>query len=194
MKKPLSRSRKIKYVMTGLVVTCLLLLAGSVILNRYLSRPVEIRDIDIDTDARLLIVPFNQISKKNGITQFKLKASSARLMNEQARAEMTDVFIEYFTEQGKPVSVTSRQGILDTRTMDGVFTGQVTVRYDSMSLETKTLHYRKKEHIIYSNDHVVVRNQGSFIEADSMEIDLNAGTTVFEGGVKGKFSDTRNML
>ncbi|THB80178.1 MAG: LPS export ABC transporter periplasmic protein LptC [Desulfobacteraceae bacterium] len=194
MSTPTSFSTRVKRILFVLIALCVGLIGATILVRSWLSQPIEIKEIDIDSTAMLTIVPFNQISKKNGQVEFKLKASSAKLLKDQDLAILSDVDIEYYTRDGDVVRVTSKGGEINTKTLDGSFTENVVIQSGSATLKTKTLHYLKKEHILYTDNHVMVTNQDSFIEADSMTTDLNAGTSVFKGRVKGKFSETLNAL
>jgi len=130
-----------------------------------------------------------QISKKNGIKEWELKASSATLLKDEDKAVLIDVSIIFFTKNDKKVHLTSQKGVMNTKTHDMIFSDNVIVAYETFVLKTDTLHYNKKEHIIYSNTQVRLEKEDSVIEADSMTTRLNEDTTILKGHVRGKFSE-----
>ena len=164
MSTPTSFSTRVKRILFVLIALCVGLIGATILVRSWLSQPIEIKEIDIDSTAMLTIVPFNQISKKNGQVEFKLKASSAKLLKDQDLAILSDVDIEYYTRDGDVVRVTSKGGEINTKTLDGSFTENVVIQSGSATLKTKTLHYLKKEHILYTDNHVMVTNQDSLLK------------------------------
>ena len=67
--------------------------------NRLMTLPITIDNIKIDSQAVLKLNILEQVSKKNGITQWKLKASSAALLKEEDKAILKDVDVEFYTKQ-----------------------------------------------------------------------------------------------
>ncbi len=189
-----SKSRRVKTVMIFMIILAACAIGAAYLVKKRLAQPIEIKDIAIDTSADLTIVPFDQLSKKDGQLQFELTASSARLTTRQNSATMTDVSIRYYASDMQAIEVSAPRGVLNTKTMDVSFYENVVVDYESARLRTKTLHYKKKEHIIYTESHVTVENQDAFIEADSMKTELNTRTIVLEGRVKGNFSDKIHLF
>ncbi len=173
----------------GLMIGIILLIFGFFWVNQWLSQPIEVGSIDIDTQSALKLNVLEQISKKNGITEWALKASSATLLKDQDKAILKDVVITFFTREKTEVRLTSRDGVLNTQTHDMTFSGDVVVTHETYVLRTDQLHYRKKEHIIYTNDHVRLEKADSVIDADSMITRLNENETVLTGHVRGTFSE-----
>lgn len=157
--------------------------------NRIIDSPHTFTDIHIDSEAALKLNLMKQVSKKNGITEWELEAATATLMKEQDQAVLTDVDVIFHTRDNQKVFLTSDKGILDTRSHDMRFLGNVEVRHLTYLLKTDKLHYKKKPHIIYSDVRVRLEDTYSVLEADTMEIALNQNTIVLQGHVKGNFSE-----
>jgi len=158
-------------------------------INHLLTTPIELENIEVDDKAALKLNSLEQISKKNGITDWKLKASSAALLKDQNKAVLKDVDIIFYTKQNTQVHLTADEGELDTKTHDMSFSKHVTIRYQHYTLTSETLHYAKKPHIIRSDSRVTVDDGDSVIEADNMEILLNRDLIILKGHVEGKFSE-----
>ena len=159
------------------------------LVNQRLSVPITVENIDVDSKAALKLNALEQISKKNGVTEWKLKASSASLLKDQNKAVLEDVDVIFFTEQNTQVHLTAEKGELNTKTHDMVFNRNVIVRYEGSTLTSETLHYAKKAHIIRSDSRVRVNDGFSTIEADTMEVRLNRNQIILTGHVKGQFSE-----
>jgi lipopolysaccharide export system protein LptC len=192
MTKPLKQ--KLTYPLTGLLMLIIVVITGFFYFDKLLSKPIQIKDINIDTKAVLKLNILQQISKKNGIKEWELKADSATLLKDEDKAILIDVSIIFFDKNNKKVFLKSEKGFLNTKTHDMIFSNNVVVRYETSTLITDKLHYNKKKHIIYSDTHVKLTKKNSVIEADSMETKLNDNCTILKGHVKGKFSENFNIL
>jgi hypothetical protein len=80
MTKPLKH--KLTYPLIGLLILMVIVISGFVYFDRLLSKPVKIKNIKIDTKAALKLNVLQQISKKNGIKEWELKAASATLLRQ----------------------------------------------------------------------------------------------------------------
>lgn len=158
-------------------------------INHLLSTPIKIENIEVDDKAALKLNALEQISKKNGITEWKLKASSAALLKDLHKAVLKDVNIVFYTKQNTQVLLTAAQGELDTETHDMIFSKNIIVRYQNFTLTSETLHYAKKPHIIRSDTRVTLDDRNSIIKADSMEILLDQDLIILKGHVEGQLSE-----
>ncbi len=192
MTKPLKN--KLTYPLIGLIILMVIVISGFFYFYRLLSKPVKIKDLKIDTKAALKLNILKQISKKNGIKEWELKAESATLLKNENKAVLMDISIIFYTKETKKVHLKAKKGFLNTKTHDMIFTDSVVVSYENSTLKTDKLHYNKKKHMIYSNTHVKLTKKGSIIEADSMTTKLNERYTILKGHVKGRFSEDFNTL
>jgi lipopolysaccharide export system protein LptC len=175
----------------------LLLLLGFIIaglgayyyINYLLTTPITLEEIEVDDTAALKLNLIEQISKKNGITEWKLKASSATLLKDRNKAVLKEVNIIFYTKQNTQVHLTASSGELDTQTHDMTFSKNVIIRYQRYTLRSETLHYAKKPHIIRSDSRITVNDEDSVIKSDSMEILLGQDLIILKGHVEGQFSE-----
>lgn len=186
---------KKKYILplTGLLIAIFAGLGIYLYINYLLSTPITIEDIKVDADAALKLNFLEQVSKKNGRTEWELKASSATLSKSQEKAVLEDVNVVFHTKDGDVVTLTSDRGILMTQTHDITFLKNVKVHYQGYTLTSETLQYDKKPHIIHTDSRVRIEDGESVIEGDSMVTDLNESRTVFKGNVKGRFSENIDL-
>ncbi|MCF6245812.1 MAG: LPS export ABC transporter periplasmic protein LptC [Desulfobacula sp.] len=184
-----SVQHKLTYSLIGTMILVSLVIGGYFYIDKWLSEPIEIKDVKIDTKAALKLNILKQISKKNGIKEWALEAKSATLLKNEDKAVLIEVSVVFFTKDNKQVHLKSQKGVLDTKKHNMTFSDHVVVTYEASVLRTDQLHYNKKKHIIYSDAQVRLEKQGSIIEADSMTINLNNTTTILTGHVKGQFRD-----
>jgi lipopolysaccharide export system protein LptC len=158
--------------------------------EKLTSGKIVLKDFSIDSKAALILDSMHQTSTRNGVKEWTLDASSAKLLKDTNRAEMEDVSVVFFMENGGKVNLSSARGSLGTKTHDMTFSDNVVVTYGDYTLETDELHYEKKRHILYSTVHIRIMDKESLLEADAMETDLNRSTTKLKGNVRGRFSET----
>jgi LPS export ABC transporter protein LptC len=182
-------NKKLIYILTGFIFFLFLGVGIYFYINKALENPITIKDIDLDSKAALKLNLLEQISKKNGVTEWKLKASSATLLKKEDKAILKDVDVIFYTKEKTEVRLTSKEGILNTLSHDMVFLKNVIVRHETYILRTEKLHYEKKPHIIHSDVQVTLEDGESIIKADSMVTQLNQNQTTLKGHVKGKFSE-----
>ena len=182
--------KKSGILLIGLCVILLLIIFGYFLFDKLQTAPVEIKAMDIDTKAALVLNQLKQLSKKNGITEWELNADSARLFKEEDKAVLDKVHVKFFTKDNKEVNLESKKGNLNTKSHDMTFSDQVIVTYEGAQLKTDQLQYHKKKHIITSVSSVLFEKDRSLIKGDSMLLDLNTNTIVLKGNVKGQFSES----
>lgn len=185
----LTSKKKFIYPLAGLLFILIAGLGIFLYVNRLLNTQVTLNDIQVDSKIALKLNMLEQVSKKDGITDWELKASSATLMKEKDKAVLTDVQVVFYTQDKTKVLLTSDEGVLNTASHDMAFSKNVRVHYETYTLKTDKLHYGKKAHIIYSDVPVRLENKDSVLEADSMKTELTTNKTILEGHVKGKFSE-----
>ena len=186
--------QRLTYLLIGLLVLMIAVISGFYYFDKIVSRPLEIKDIKIDTHAALKLNVLHKISKKNGIKEWELKAASATLLKNSHQAVLSDVSITFFTKEAKKVLLKAEKGFLNTKSHDMLLSDSVVVTYENSILRTDKLHYNKKKHMIYSDSPVKLTREGSHIEADSMTTRLDERRTVLKGNVKGRFSENFNIM
>lgn len=184
-----SLKQKLTLPLIGLLIVIIVIISAFLYFDRQFDKPIQMTDLKIDNKAVLKLNVLKQISKKNGIKEWELKAASATLLKDDGKAVLIDVSIIFFTKDNKKVHLESKKGVLNTKTHDLTFSDHVVVTHETSVLRTDKLHYNKKEHILYSDVPVELKKQESVIEADSMTTRLNDNVTILKGKVRGNFSE-----
>jgi LPS export ABC transporter protein LptC len=138
-----SFKKKLTAPLIGLLIVIIIIIIGFFYFNKFLTKPIQFHDVKIDTKAALKLNVLKQISKKNGIKEWELKAASATLLKDEDKAVLIDVSIIFFTKDDKKVHLTSQKGVMNTKTHDMVFSDNVIVTYETFVLETDKLHSKK---------------------------------------------------
>ncbi|ACN15874.1 hypothetical protein HRM2_27840 [Desulforapulum autotrophicum HRM2] len=194
MKRKINTPKRVRIVLVLLLFFLTAGIGGLYYKQRFFSGDLVLKKISVDSKATLLLNKMHQTSTRNSIKEWTLDASSAKLLKDENKAQMTDVRVVFFTDNAKEIHLSSTNGLLDTKTHDMSFSDNVVVTYDQYTLKTAELHYDKKRHILYSNVHISIMDKESILEADTMETDLDKNTTRLRGNVKGTFSETFNFF
>ncbi len=191
--KPLTHN-KVRLLLILVLIFIILCLFAIYFYEKFSSGKIVIGNIKIDSKAALVLNSMHQTSTKNGIKEWTLDASSAKLLKNKNKVVMENVSIVFFMKNSKKIYLSSKHGTLDTKTHDMTFSGDVRVRYTGYTLKTEILHYSQKRHIIYSMKKVRIKDNDSVIDGDSLKIDLNRGSIILKGNIKGLFSENSDLL
>ncbi|MBF0228043.1 MAG: LPS export ABC transporter periplasmic protein LptC [Desulfamplus sp.] len=193
-------SAKIKIILFILLFFMLAALAGFYFYEKLTSVKKAFKEIKVDSDASLLLNSMQHTSTRNGVKEWTLKASSAKLLKNEAKALIVDISLVFFLKNGEEAFATSKKGYINTKENDIELYDNVIIQYRGSILKTDQLHYEKKSHIIYSNEHITVTNNSSYnndstppesiIESDSMKIDINKNTLELKGNVYAIISES----
>ena len=175
-------------VIMGCVVTALMSLY---FVNRITSKDQVIKNVGIDSKTLIALGTMRQTSTRNGIKEWTLDATSARILKEEHLAVLEDVSVHFFLTNGGEIHLTSRSGSIDTETQDMTFSDTVVVRHQDRRLETDQLQYEKKRHIIYSTTPVVLTTPQAKLTADQLTVNLNAHVVHLKGNFEGFFSENK---
>ncbi|MFO7886128.1 MAG: LPS export ABC transporter periplasmic protein LptC [Desulfobacteraceae bacterium] len=110
--------KKAVLVKTLLVVLLLSIIAGLALvyhLKGIRSGSIAVNHIKVDASAELVMNTMKQTSSRNGIKEWELEASSARLLKKNNKAEMENVKVSFFLENNDTVVLTSQKGVLEKR-------------------------------------------------------------------------------
>jgi len=185
---------KIRLLLILVLIFIIVCLFAIYFYEKFSADTLLIKNIKVDSNAALLLSSMHQTATKNGVKEWTIDATSAKLLKNKNKVIMENVSIVFFMKNLKKIYLSSKHGTLDTKTHDMTFTDNVTVRHAGYTLETEILHYDPKRHMIYSTTHVRIKDHDSMIDGDSLKIDLNKNRTILNGNVKGRFSENSDFF
>lgn len=130
-----------------------------------------------------------QTATRNGIVDWRLDAAGAQLMENGQAAVVEAPEVVFFMENQRDVRLTARQGRVKTATNDIRVSGNVVMQDPAYRLETEALRYLYADRRLVSESPVTLSGQGMSLQADHLELDLEAGRAVFTGRVKSTFGN-----
>ena len=86
--------------------------------------------------------------------------------------------------------LSAQKGTLKTDTFDLEFSGNVVLKYQGYSIDTRQLSYRHDKKTIYTETPIKIEGETFSLYADRLSLDLNTNVTVLNGHVKGIFNET----
>jgi LPS export ABC transporter protein LptC len=140
-------------------------------------------------DSNLSIGKIHQTSTKNGVKEFTLDAAKASYTASKKTVVLNELSITFFLKNKQEVHLTANQGVLKTDSKDIEITGNVILIQESSKLFTKKMQYKHGQRLLLSKVPVKIVGNSYQLNADRMSLDLNTNQTVFEGRVRGAFSE-----
>ena len=139
--------------------------------------------------ANISIGKAHQTATRNGRKEWSLDAASADYMDKNSQAIFKDLSVTFYRKDESKVYITANQGILKTDSNDMEIYGNVVIKNKDYQLTCENLYYNHDKRIIFSKVPVNISGNSFELVADSMSLNLNTDKALFEGKVKGTFSD-----
>lgn len=172
----------------------LIFLAFGVVLIIFLQYRHVLEKNDIifsfgQNKANISIGKAHQTATRNGRKEWSLDAASADYMDKDSQAIFKDLSMTFYLKDETMVYITANQGILKTDSNDMEIYGNVVVKNKEYQLRCENLYYKHDKRIIFSKVPVNITGDSFELVADSMSLNLNTNKALFEGKVKGTFSE-----
>lgn len=181
--------KKLKFFLISLIFVTF-----GVILTVFLQyrHVLEKNDVSVSigqSKANISIGKAHQTATRDGRKEWSLDAASADYMDKNSQAIFKDLSVTFYLKDETRVYITANQGILKTDSNNMEIYGNVVVRNKDYQLRCENLHYNHDKRIIIANVPVNITGNSFELVADSMSLNLNTNKALFEGKVKGTFSE-----
>jgi len=184
------RHKKLKILILAAAVAILGVLVAAYVGFRQLASNPEKLIATIAEDAKLSLGKIQQTATRDGKTEWRLDAASARYLEDENQVRLNDLTVTFYMESGQEVQLSADEGLLNTESNDIQVSGDVKVQNEAYTLDTTTLQYRHEQRIIFSNAPVFIKRKiGGRLTADALRLDLNINQLLLEGNVKGEFAE-----
>mgnify|MGYP000140010194 CR=1 FL=1 len=184
------RFSKLKILILVAAVFVLAVLVAVYAGYRLLENAPEKLIASIAEDAKLSLGKIQQTATRDGKTEWRLDAASARYLEAENQVQLNDLIVTFYMESGQEVQLSASDGLLNTESNDIEVSGDVHIKNEDYTLNTATLHYRHDQRIIFSSAPVVIKRKiGGHLTADALKLDLNTNLLMLEGNVKGEFKE-----
>ena len=182
--------KKIKLVLILVVIGVLCTLI--VIYAKYrnsMNLPEGI-SVNLSQEGMFSIKKISQTATRNGITEWTLKAASAKYSDSKNEAVLDEISVVFFLENGEKLFLKAQKGLLHTASRDIEVSGNVVLNNEEYELKTESLDYQHEKRVISSDQPVEIKGPTMKITADALFFDLNTRRTRLSGSVKGTFNGT----
>jgi LPS export ABC transporter protein LptC len=126
-----------------------------------------------------------QEATRNGVTEWRLDAVSANLIQGGGVAVFEEPEVTLFFENQPPVRLTAQEGRVMTDTNDIDLEGDVVIDNPEYILKTELLHYRHQDRALSSPTPVNILNRRFTLKADTVKVDMTRKRALFSGNVRG---------
>jgi LPS export ABC transporter protein LptC len=157
---------------------------------RHMLNRISYQGLPFQNEAGITLSRIHQTATLNGKTEWCLDADAAQYANATHQASLKNPLVTFFLDNQQQITLTAKQGMLNTESKDIMITDGVTLKYNDYHLKTDTLYYSHEKRIIYSEKPVKLDNDKICIHADSMVLDLKTNQTRFQGNVETRFGKT----
>lgn len=185
----LSKRTVTSILLVGIALLLGLLTTVFVIYRDISENPTQLVEA-LPDGADISIDDIRHTAVKDGRKEWELEAASARYSDSAQTARFEDVRVVFFMENDREVTVTGRQGRLDTVTNDIQLSGDVVVQDADYELTTERLRYDQEDRTIHVPVPVRVEGKAFTVQAEAMTVDLETETARFAGAVEGVFRGT----
>jgi LPS export ABC transporter protein LptC len=132
----------------------------------------------------------HQTAARDGVKEWSLDAESAQYFKEKNQVVFKNPEVVFFRKNRSDITLSAKEGTLDTASNNFFATGAVTVTMGEYTLETEKISYNNKKKMIRSMARSKIVKGDLFMEADAISFDLQADSTTFQGNVKGRMHET----
>jgi LPS export ABC transporter protein LptC len=188
--KKYSRAGKLKILALAAGITTLVLLVAVYVGYRLVMKSPEKLIAYIAEDAKLSLGKIQQTATRDGKTEWRLDAISARYLEDDRQVQLDELVVTFFMDSGQEVRLSATDGVLNTESNDIVVSGAVEINNQAYTLKTTRLQYHHEDRVIYTTAPVVIhRRTGGQLSADTLHLDLEANKLLLRGNVRGEFPE-----
>jgi LPS export ABC transporter protein LptC len=185
--------RKLKFFLISIIIISLgIIIAVFSVYRSMLDETAGLKSA-IQSAAKMSLGKVHQTATRDGVIEWSLDASSARLLDEKKQLILDDLSVVFYMKDGKEAYLTAEKGFLHTDSNDIEVFGNVVVKNDNYVLKTEKLNYEHTGRILFSHVFVEISSDSEKLTADTIFFDLNTKKTMLEGNVKGIFSENINL-
>jgi LPS export ABC transporter protein LptC len=185
--------RKLKFFLISIIIISLgIIIAVFSVYRSMLDETAGLKSA-IQSAAKMSLGKVHQTATRDGVIEWSLDASSARLLDEKKQLILDDLSVVFYMKDGKEAYLTAEKGFLHTDSNDIEVFGNVVVKNDNYVLKTEKLNYEHTSRILFSHVFVEISSDSEKLTADTIFFDLNTKKTMLEGNVKGIFSENINL-
>jgi len=149
----------------------------------------EKAEMTVSEGSYLSISKLKQTLMTEGRKEWVLDADSADYNEAENKIFLTGLSMVFHMKNNKKALITADTGIMDNQSKNAVVSGNVTLKYEDISVTADELHYKHDLRMIFSHVPIKIIGNSYQLTSDKISIDLETRKTIFEGNVNGFFSE-----
>ncbi len=149
----------------------------------------EETELTVSEGSYLSIGKLKQTLIQEGKKEWVLDANSADYNAAENKIFLTGLSMVFYMKNNTKALITADSGIMDNQSKNAVVSGNVTLKYEDISVAADELHYQHDKRLIFSHVPIKITGSSYRLTSDKISIDLETRKTVFEGNVNGFFSE-----
>jgi LPS export ABC transporter protein LptC len=185
--------RKLKFFLISIIIILLGIIIAVFSVYRGILDEADGLKSAIQSAAKMSLGKVHHTATRDGVIEWSLDASSARLLDEKKQLILDDLSVVFYMKDGEKAYLTAEKGFLHTDSNNIEVVGNVVVKNNDYVLKTEKLNYENTRRILFSTIPVAISSDSEKLTADSISFDLNTKKTVLEGNVRGTFSENINL-
>ena len=185
--------RKLKFFLISIIIILLgIIIAVFSVYRSILDEAAGLKSA-IQSAAKMSLGKVHHTATRDGVIEWSLDASSARLLDEKKQLILDDLSVVFYMKDGEEAHLTAAKGFLHTDSNDIEVAGNVVVKNNDYVLKTEKLNYEHTSRTLFSTIPVEISSDSEKLTADSISFDLDTKKAMLEGNVKGAFSENINL-
>jgi len=152
--------------------------------RRLSGNPEDILS-DVAPNAELTIRNLKHTATREGYTEWRLNAEEAQYSGDEKTAQLLNLAVTFFLEDGEEIHMSADRGRLDTETNNLTIEGNIRIRRGQLLMTTEQLRYGHEQRVIRTESPVEVSGEKVRLTADRMRYDIPKRRISFEGHVHG---------
>ena len=185
--------KTIRRLLIGLIVVTACGVVGIFLAYRSVKQAPEKLLEMLPEGEKVALGKVEHTATRDGKTEWHLEAASAEIREADKQVVFSDLKVVFYLKSDRQVHLAADQGILQTESNNIEVNGQVVVQDANYQLNTEQLYYDHENHRMTTTVPVEIKSNKATLVANSMEYDIEADKTYFQGDVKGTFSDQKAL-
>jgi LPS export ABC transporter protein LptC len=178
-------TRILKWLLAAVAVITVTGVGGMFYLVRTVrENPEQILSV-LPDDTEISLDNIEHTATSEGRTQWRLQAESARLTEGKRQLRLTRPTVVFYPDNGEAITLSAEEGTLALSSNDIAMSGNVVVSNPDYRLATDNLRYTHTDKVLASDHQVVIEGRWAELTAQTMRVNVESGTAVFDGNVKG---------
>ena len=179
------KKRLIKGCSIAAIIIILAAVGLSYVISNYMRETLDNIDTEfIDDKADVALGRVDQTSTRDGRDEWRLTADIATYNKSEDMMNLSNVMVYFYLKNGGTGTLVAENGHFQSATQNFGVNDNVIAKVAEYILKTPQLLYIKAQDTLIANNRTVITTGDSYVEADSMTLEVKNQKLFMEGNVK----------